>query len=110
MIPYLSDVTDVLNGIGIDWYNTLPDGENEPEPPFIGFFATEDKNDYADGQVWIPLMSYDIALATRRRDYDLEKKVEVALDEKGIPWKKSVSEVTDQALIEVDYSIDLIED
>ena len=58
-------------------------------PPFICWLIPETRNFSADGKVYFKSDKVDIELYTDEKDFELEERVEAALDAADLFWQKS---------------------
>lgn len=105
----LDELCSVLDGLGIPWAN---EGyiDEKTTLPYISLEAGFSDGLYADNISWIEFMSYEIILYTKARDYPLEATIAHALDANGCPFEKSVQQVESEHLVEVSFSVNLIEE
>lgn len=105
----LKELCALLDSLGIPWANQkFADGE-EPEPPFICLVAGYNEAAYADNGTYLSWMPYDIALYTRHRDYETEKRIRAALDGAGCPYTLGITEIDSEELTEAAFTVNVDE-
>lgn len=87
-------------------YDHFAEGES-PEPPFICYLLPGSDNFAADGRVYFKINEVRIELYTDKKDVTVEKRVEDALDDRGIFYNKSEVWISEERLYEVLYSFDV---
>lgn len=106
----LTEVCDLLDEFGLPWANPKFDKCDEPAPPFVCLVGGYTEAMHADNAQWIRYMVYDVALYTSARDYALERRLEAALESRGINVDKSTTPIDGEHLVETAYQIPIIED
>ncbi len=107
----LEDLAALLDSLGIPWTNSgSRDGSAKDEvPPYIDIEAGYSDATYADNKVWLHWMPYDVALYVRERDYQIEQKIESALDDADFAFTKTVTQIDGEDLIETSYEVNVFE-
>ena len=106
----LSEITSLLDGLGIKWANTVFEPDEQVSPPFIVLAPASSVEYEADNGIYSQLMRYEIEYCSWRRDYDTEKRIQNALDALGVVYTKSVWINTNESMTETDYSFVIYED
>lgn len=105
----LSELCAAIDSLGIPWTNEkFADGE-ERQPPFVCLVAGFSGALYADNVPWLDWMGYDVALYTRRRDYEAERRVAAALDAIECPYTLAITPIDSEGLIEAAFSVSVRE-
>lgn len=105
----LKELCALLDSLGIPWANQrFADGE-EPSPPFICLVAGYNEAAYADNGTYLSWMPYDIALYTRHRDYETEKRIRAALDVAGCPYTLGITDIDSEELTEAAFTVNVDE-
>lgn len=107
----LEDLAAVLDSLGIPWTNGgSRDGSAKDEvPPYIDIEAGYGDAVCADNKAWVRWMPYDVALYVRERDYQIEQKIETALDDADFAFTKTVTPIDGEDLIETAYKVNVFE-
>ena len=75
-------------------------------PPFICWLIPETRNFSADGKVYFKSDKVDIELYTDEKDFELEERVEAALDAADLFWQKSEQYIKSENMYEVLYEVE----
>ena len=103
----IEQIAAMLQETGIPFaYDHFAEGES-PEPPFICYLLPGSDNFAADGKVYFKINEVRIELYTDKKDVSVEKRVEDALDDRGIFYNKSEVWISEERLYEVLYSFDV---
>lgn len=103
----IEQLAAMLQETGIPFaYDHFAEGES-PEPPFIYYLLPGSDNFAADGRVYFKINEVRIELYTDKKDVTVEKRVEDALDDRGIFYNKSEVWISEERLYEVLYSFDV---
>jgi hypothetical protein len=103
----IEQIAAMLQETGIPFaYDHFAEGES-PEPPFICYLLPGSDNFAADGKVYFKINEVRIELYTDKKDVSVEKRVEDALDDRGIFYNKSEVWISEERLYEVLYSFDM---
>ena len=86
-------------------YDHFAEGES-PKPPFICYLLPGSVNFAADGEVYLRINRVHVELYTDKKDVSVEKRLEDALDDKGIFYNKSEVWIPEEKLYEVMYSFE----
>lgn len=105
----LDDLCQLLDGMKIPWTNEGYTDDDRPQPPYISLEAGLDKTAYADNKVWASWMTYEILLYTTHRSYELESKIEDALDKAGCAFSESVAHIDGERMIVASFSVSVQE-
>ena len=105
----IDDLCKLLDGLGIPWTNEGYTEEDRPEPPYISLEADFGGTSYADNKAWASWMNYEILLYTAHRAYELEDKIESALDAEGCAYSESVTHVDGERLVVASFYVSVQE-
>lgn len=75
-----------------------------PELPAMLYVLPETDGFYADGIVYAPIVSCEIYLYTRNKEFGIEKTVMDVLRSRGIGYKRSESYITTEEMYEVVFT------
>lgn len=87
-------------------YDHFAEGESI-DPPFICYFLPGSNHFSADGKAYFKANMVNIELYTDHKDLSVERKVEAALDERGIFYDRSEVWIESEKLYEVLYSFEM---
>lgn len=87
-------------------YHHFAEGES-PNPHFLIYILPASDNFSANGRVYFKANKVHIEVYTDYKNLDIEKKVEVVLDEYGIFYNKMESYIESEKLYEVLYIFEM---
>lgn len=100
----IEQMAEMLQDTGFPFaYDHFAEGES-PDPPFICYLLPGSGNFAADGRVYFKINEVRVELYTDKKDISVEKKVEDALDARGIFYNRSEVWIPEERLYEVLYS------
>lgn len=105
----LDDLCTLLDGLNIPWTNEGYTDDDRPEPPYISLEAGLGETAYADNKAWASWMNYEILLYTAHRSYELESKIEAALDKAGCAFSESVTHADGESMIVASFAVSVQE-
>lgn len=105
----IDDLCALLDGLEIPWSNEGYTDDDRPEPPYISLEAGLVETAYADNKVWASWMTYEILLYTRHRSYELESKIEKALEDAGCAFSESVAHSDNEDMIVASFVVAVTE-
>ena len=97
----LDELVAVLKSFGLPFSNGAFQEDERPAPPYIEIEAGYGEAAYADNA--------DCGLYCAERDYELERRVETALDDAGFACTKTVTPIDGEGVIETAYQINVFE-
>ena len=106
----LDDLCAVLDTLQIPWANEGFTESEKPDPPYISLEAGFGDSAFADNTAWARWMPYEILLYTAHRSYELESKIESALDGAGCAFEKSISRNDVEHLVEACFAVNVDEE
>ena len=80
------------------------------KPPFICYFYTGSNDVLADDSNYKHINSLAIELYTNEKDFELENKLETALNDAGLVWSREDTYIDSEKLFEAIYYTDVIID
>ena len=101
----IHELTSAVASIGIPWANGHWGKGDDPTVPYITLMPGTGESFGADNITWCAVMPYDVELYTSVRDYELERRLETALDAAGIYWSKEVYDLEDEEVSETVYNV-----
>lgn len=105
----LDELVDLLKSFGLPFSNGSFLEDERPVPPYIEIEAGYSEAVFADNVTHIRWMPYDCALYCAARDYELEQRIEYALDAAEFAYTKNVTTIDGEGVIETAYEINVIE-
>lgn len=105
----LDQLCGVLDGLGIPWANEGFSDDDKPAPPYMSLEAGFGETAYADNKAWASWMNYEILLYTAHRSYELESRIEAALDKAGCAFSESVMHADGESMIVASFSVSVQE-
>jgi len=81
------------------------DGENDVSLPFILYREDDPDNFDADDKTYVSNRRFVIDLATEKKDYELEGKVEDLLSDLNLPYEKTENYIDMERLFQITYTI-----
>lgn len=105
----LDELVDLLKSFGLPFSNGSFLADERPAPPYIEIEAGYSEAVFADNVTHIRWMPYDCALYCAARDYELEQRIESALDAAEFAYTKTVTAIDGEGVIETAYEINVIE-
>jgi hypothetical protein len=107
----LKTILEEATGIPVA-YSHFKQSDNEPvpPPPFITYLVVSSSNFMADNKVYKQLQDIEIELYTDRKDINVEKKIEAALQEHEIPFETFEEFIESEKLYQKIYEVRLFTD
>lgn len=105
----LDELVALLKSFGLPFSNGAFLSDERPAPPYIEIEAGYSEAAFADNVTHIRWMPYDCALYSAARDYELERRIESALDAAEFAYTKTVTAIDGEGVIETAYEINVIE-
>ena len=105
----LDELVSVLKSFGLPFSNGAFQPDERPAPPYIEIEASYGGAAYTDNVSHLRWMPYDCGLYCVSRDYELEKRIETALDDAGFAYSKTVTPIDDEGVIETAYQTNVFE-
>ncbi|EFV01867.1 hypothetical protein HMP0721_1261 [Pseudoramibacter alactolyticus ATCC 23263] len=96
-------IASMIDSIGLpNAYYSYPVGE-APDVPYILFYYPNSQDFFADNQNYQAKSQLNIEVYTAEKDFEIERKVEKALREKGLTWQKEEAYITEENMFECLY-------
>ena len=97
------ELVEALQSIGLPLaYDHFAEGDS-PAPPFLIFLFPRTDHFIADDSVYQKITEVDIELYSDYKDPELERRVEAALDSRGIVYERSETWIPEEKLYEILY-------
>lgn len=105
----MDEVARILEAVGLPYaYDHFAEGDS-PEPPFICYLAPYSDNFAADGRVYFRATEVHVELYTDAKDPASERRVESALDARGLFWEREEAWIESERLYESIYTFEIKE-
>lgn len=104
------DVSKLVKSIGLPYaydHFDLSDDE-ERRPPFICFIYPGSDDFSADNTNYISIRQLQIELYTDNKDFELERKVELALNGAGLPYTAEGGYLSDEQMYMQTYTTEVL--
>lgn len=111
MLSSLEDLNNILLSTGLPVaYSHFVESDNEPlpAPPFITYLVTYSSNFAADNLVYQQMRNIQIELYTDQKDFDVERKVEEALDQAEVVYQSTEAFIESELLYQKIYEVRLL--
>ena len=106
----MDKLLEIIEKIGFpSAYHHFAEGES-PNPPFLIYILPASDNFSADGRVYFKANEVHIEVYTDYKNLDIEKKVEVVLDDYGIFYNKMEIYIESEKLYKVLYIFEMEEE
>ena len=102
------EVAAMIASIGLPYaYYQFPDNTGQ-EPPFLCFYYPQTQNFYADDEKYVGFETLIIELYTDEKAFDLEAKVETALQAHGLAYERAEEYIKSERMLMEVYTIQLL--
>lgn len=103
-----TQVSQVLDGIGLPYaYDHFEEGNAAP-PPFICFYYGESDDLAADNTNYAKIRPLTVELYTDNKDFALEAQVEAAMNAAGLVYSRDEGYIDSERMYEVTYQTEII--
>lgn len=100
-----TELKELLDGLGIPF--AFHHWERPPAMPYGVYFDDYTDNFPADDHVYLVVRHFNIELYTRRRDAELEGRLEALLNEAGLYWDKDAAYINTERFYQISYEIEV---
>jgi hypothetical protein len=107
----LEQLAAILQSTGLPVaYSHFVQSDNSPlpEPPFIVYLVAYSSNFAADNAVYYQIRNVQVELYTDKKDFDIERLVETALNENEIVYQSTETYIESEQLFQKIYEVRLI--
>lgn len=102
------DIATMIESIGLPFaYYQFPEGTGQ-EPPFVVFFYSNTDDVYADDSNYQRIVTLNIELYTREKDFENEETVEGILTENGLTYYKEENYISSEKMFQIAYEMEVI--
>lgn len=102
------DIATMIESIGLPYaYYQFPEGTGQ-EPPFICFFYSNIDDLYADSANYQRIVTLNIELYTREKDFEHEEAIEAVLADKELTYYKEENYIASEKMYQIAYEMEVI--
>lgn len=106
------EIADMIRGIGYPFayqaFRTQDKAKKVPDPPFIIFYYGGSGDLYADNSNYQKIEKLSIELYTDKKEFDIEDKVEAALKEHGLTYRREETYLEDERMLMNVYETEVL--
>ena len=102
------EIAAMIESIGLPYaYYQFPEGTGQ-EPPFVVFFYSNIDDLYADESNYQRIVTLNIELYTREKDFEKEAAVEGILQNSGLSYYKEENYIDSEKMYQIAYEMEVI--
>lgn len=102
------EIAAMIESIGLPYaYYQFPEGTGQ-EPPFVVFFYSNIDDLYADESNYQRIVTLNIELYTREKDFEKEATVEGILQNSGLSYYKEENYIDSEKLYQIAYEMEVM--
>ena len=102
------EIAAMVESIGLPYaYYQFPEGTGQ-EPPFVVFFYSNIDDLYADESNYQRIVTLNIELYTREKDFEKEAAVEGILQNSGLSYYKEENYIDSEKMYQIAYEMEVI--
>ena len=102
------EIAAMIESIGLPYaYYQFPEGTGQ-EPPFVVFFYSNIDDLYADESNYQRIVTLNIELYTREKDFEKEATVEGILQNSGLSYYKEENYINSEKMYQIAYEMEVI--
>lgn len=102
------EIAAMVESIGLPYaYYQFPEGTGQ-EPPFVVFFYSNIDDLYADESNYQRIVTLNIELYTREKDFEKEATVEGILQNSGLSYYKEENYIDSEKMYQIAYEMEVI--
>lgn len=102
------EIAAMIESIGLPYaYYQFPEGTGQ-EPPFVVFFYSNTDDLYADESNYQRIVTLNIELYTREKDFEKEATVEGILQNSGLSYYKEENYIDSEKMYQIAYEMEVI--
>lgn len=103
-----TEVATMVASIGLPYaYYQFPEGTGQ-DPPFVVFFYSNIDDVYADDSNYQRIVTLNIELYTREKDFEHEETIETALADNGLTYYKEENYIDSEKMYQIAYETEVI--
>lgn len=101
-------IASMIESFGLPYaYYQFPEGTGQ-EPPFVVFFYSNIDDVYADDSNYQRIVTLNIELYTREKDFEHEETIETALADNGLSYYKEENYIDSEKMYQIAYETEVI--
>ena len=102
------EIAAMIESIGLPYaYYQFPEGTGQ-EPPFVVFFYSNIDDLYADESNYQRIVTLNIELYTREKDFEKEATVEGILQNSSLSYYKEENYIDSEKMYQIAYEMEVI--
>ena len=102
------DIATMIESFGLPYaYYQFPEGTGQ-DPPFVVFFYSNIDDVYADDSNYQRIVTLNIELYTREKDFEHEETIETALADNGLTYYKEENYIDSEKMYQIAYEMEVI--
>lgn len=102
------EIAAMIESIDLPYaYYQFPEGTGQ-EPPFVVFFYSNIDDLYADESNYQRIVTLNIELYTREKDFEKEATVEGILQNSGLSYYKEENYIDSEKMYQIAYEMEVI--
>lgn len=102
------EIAAMIESIGLPYaYYQFPEGTGQ-EPPFVVFFYSNIDDLYADESNYQRIVTLNIELYTREKDFEKEATIEGILQNSGLSYYKEENYIDSEKMYQIAYEMEVI--
>ena len=102
------EVATMVASIGVPYaYYQFPEGTGQ-EPPFVVFFYSDIDDIYADDANYQRIVTLNIELYTREKDFENEATIESVLADNDLTYYKEENYIDSEKMYQIAYEMEVI--
>lgn len=102
------NISTMIESFGLPYaYYQFPEGTGQ-EPPFVVFFYSDIDDVYADDANYQRIVTLNIELYTREKDFDSEATIEGVLADNDLTYYKEENYIDSEKMYQIAYEMEVI--
>ena len=102
------DIATMIESFGLPYaYYQFPEGTGQ-EPPFVVFFYSDIDDVYADDANYQRIVTLNIELYTREKDFENEATIEGVLADNDLTYYKEENYIDSEKMYQIAYEMEVI--
>lgn len=102
------EVATMVNSIGVPFaYHHFPEGTGQA-PPFVVFFYSQTDDQYADDENYQRIVTLNIELYTKEKDFTKEALVEQKISAAGLSYYKEENYIDSELMWQIAYEMEVV--
>lgn len=102
------EIAEMVESIGLPYaYYSFPEGTGQPLP-FVIFFYSNTDDQYADDSNYQRIITLNIELYTKEKDFELEADVEDILFGNSLSYYKEENYIKSEKMFQIAYEMEVV--